>query len=72
MTLHINKETIIHYARDGDDIETHFEKRHGAFPNDIILATNNGGRGTDIKINEKKVPLGPHVIVTFLPKKPTH
>ena len=68
LTLHFKKETIIHYAREYDDVETHFKNRNGAFPNDIILATNKGGRGTDIKINETKVPLGLHVIVTFLPR----
>ena len=55
-------------SRDGDDIEERFEKQEGAHPNDIILATNKGGRGTDIKIDDKKVPHGLHVIVTFLPE----
>ena len=58
---------IIDYARDGDDIEQRFEDQGGAMPGQVILATNKGGRGTDIKIN-KKSPNGLHVILTFLPE----
>ena len=58
---------IIDYARDGDDVEQLFDEG-GALPNQIVLATNKGGRGTDIKIKEDKVPKGLHVIVSFLPE----
>ena len=59
---------IIHYARDGDDVEKRFRKEGGASPSEIVLATNKGGRGTDIKIDEQKVSKGLHVIVAFLPE----
>ena len=55
---------IIEYARDGDNVEEKFEGDGSR----VILATNKGGRGTDIKINERETPKGLHVIVTFLPE----
>ena len=62
-----NELQIIDYARDGDDIEEPFENQGGALPGQVVLATNKGGRGTDIKIKEEIVPKGLHVIVSFLP-----
>ena len=58
---------IIDYARDGDDVEKRFQKQ-GAHPGQLILATNKGGRGTDIKVDEVKAPTGLHVILSFLPE----
>ena len=58
---------IIDYARDGDDVEKRFHKQ-GAHPGQLILATNKGGRGTDIKVDEVKAPTGLHVILSFLPE----
>ena len=55
------------YARDGDDVEESFKHQKGAKPGDVVLATNKGGRGTDIIINEEEAPNGLHVIVSFLP-----
>jgi preprotein translocase subunit SecA len=59
---------ITDYARDGDNVEAFFEGQGSALPKHIVLATNKGGRGTDIKIKEDMVPGGLHVIVTFLPE----
>ena len=58
---------IIDYARDGDDVEKRFHKQ-GARPGQLILATNKGGRGTDIKVDEVEAPTGLHVILSFLPE----
>ena len=59
---------IVDYARDGDEVERKFQTQGGAVPGEIIIATNKGGRGTDIKINEIEAPKGLHVIITFLPE----
>ena len=63
----VEKQKIIDYARDGDDLEKKF-KDEGAKPGQVILATNKGGRGTDIIIKEVDVPKGLHVILSFLPE----
>ena len=63
----VAEEHIIDYARDGDDIENVF-KQGGAQPGQVVLATNKGGRGTDIIIKEEQVPKGLHVILSFLPE----
>lgn len=62
----INEADIINYARDGDNVEKVFKTQQGAKPGQIVLATNKGGRGTDIIINNKEVSKGLHVILTFL------
>ena len=62
------KTKIIDYARDGDEVEHKFHTQGGAVPGEIIIATNKGGRGTDIKINDRMAPKGLHVIITFLPE----
>ena len=59
---------IIDYKRDGDDVEKKFHTQGGACPGQLILATNKGGRGTDIKVDDTEAPKGLHVIVTFLPE----
>ena len=64
----ISENDLINYARDGDNVEKTFEGQHGAKPGQIVLATNKGGRGTDIVISDKDVPKGLHVILTFLPE----
>ena len=66
--LNSHKLNAIHYARHGDDVEKLFRDKGGASPDDIVLATNKGGRGTDIKIDTQNAPEGLHVIVTFLPE----
>ena len=63
----VTEEHIIDYARDGDDVENRF-KQSGAQPGQVVLATNKGGRGTDIIIKEEQVPKGLHVILSFLPE----
>ena len=56
---------IISYIRS--DINNDFLEKE-MVPNTIILSTNLGGRGTDIKINsEVKKNGGLHVIITFMP-----
>ena len=56
---------IISYIRS--DIKNDFLEKEME-PNTIILSTNLGGRGTDIKINsEVKKNGGLHVIITFMP-----
>ena len=62
------KTDIIYYARDGDDVENTLKKQGGASRGQIILATNKGGRGTDIKIKKEDRHKGLHVIVSFLPE----
>ncbi|CAF5088707.1 unnamed protein product, partial [Rotaria sp. Silwood1] len=42
--------TIAKYRRDGDNIEERFRKQP-ATAGDIIIATNKGGRGTDIHVD---------------------
>jgi preprotein translocase subunit SecA len=63
----VSPSSIVKYARDGDNVEERFRKKP-ASAGDVIIATNKGGRGTDIhvdpKINEAD---GMHVILTFLP-----
>ncbi len=55
------------YARADDKIEEHF-RYHPAAAGDIIIATNKGGRGTDIRIIEQFISDGGlHVISTYLP-----
>ena len=61
------KLQVIHYARDGDDVEDRFHKQ-GARPGQLILATNKGGRGTDIKVDIEEAPKGLHVILSYLPE----
>ena len=78
MTKHIEKEllrqgvspcSVIKYGRDGDSVEERFKKRPAA-SGDIILATNKGGRGTDINVDAAVNANhgGLHVILTFLPE----
>jgi golgin subfamily B member 1 len=63
----VSPNCIVKYARDGDNVEDRFRKKP-ATAGDVIIATNKGGRGTDIhvdaKVNEAE---GMHVILTFLP-----
>jgi hypothetical protein len=78
MTTHIESEllrhgvspcSIIKYGRDGDSVEERFKKRPAA-SGDIILATNKGGRGTDINVDSTINANygGLHVVLTFLPE----
>ncbi|CAF4191888.1 unnamed protein product, partial [Rotaria sordida] len=60
--------TIEKYRRDGDNVEDRFAKKP-ATKGDIIIATNKGGRGTDIHVDEKvNSHGGMHVILTYLPE----
>lgn len=69
---------IIRYARDGENIEKKFNKDNPAKAGDIIIATNKGGRGTDIAVDveyDKQLNIavddasdkGLHVILSYLP-----
>jgi hypothetical protein len=60
------KFKLIPYAKDEDKIEELFETQP-AIPGQIIIATNKGGRGTDIRIDHQKAPAGLHVILSYLP-----
>ncbi|CAF3674935.1 unnamed protein product [Rotaria sp. Silwood1] len=60
--------TIEKYRRDGDNVEDRFQKKPATI-GDIIIATNKGGRGTDIHVDEKvNRHGGMHVILTYLPE----
>ncbi len=58
------------YVKEGDDVETKFNSQHPASIGDIIITTNKGGRGTDIKIDKPLIQsgIGLHVIMSFIPK----
>ncbi|CAF4662296.1 unnamed protein product, partial [Rotaria sp. Silwood2] len=59
--------TIEKYQKDGDNIEERFRKTPATI-GDIIIATNKGGRGTDIHVNpEVNEQGGLHVILSYLP-----
>ncbi|CAF4841797.1 unnamed protein product [Rotaria sp. Silwood1] len=60
--------TIAKYRRDGDNIEERFRKQP-ATAGDIIIATNKGGRGTDIHVDPSmNAKGGMHVILGYLPE----
>ncbi|CAF1411988.1 unnamed protein product [Rotaria magnacalcarata] len=60
--------TIEKYRRDGDNIEERFQKSP-ATAGDIIIATNKGGRGTDIHVDQVVNDEGGlHVILSYLPE----
>ena len=64
---HIDREIeVIEYARACDSVEDKFTR--GACPGQLILATNKGGRGTNIMVDDTKAPKGLHVILSFLPE----
>ena len=56
------------YTRDFDEVEKHFDA-NPATSGDIVIATNKGGRGTDIKVCDanNRNHGGLHVILTYLP-----
>ncbi|CAF0863380.1 unnamed protein product [Brachionus calyciflorus] len=64
-----SQNKIKSYVRDCDEIEKYYQT-NPASKGDIIVATNKGGRGTDIKISEvsNKNHGGLHVILTYLPR----
>lgn len=47
----ISQNKIRSYMRDFDEVEKHFEASP-ASSGDIVVATNKGGRGTDIKVSK--------------------
>ncbi|CAF4316523.1 unnamed protein product, partial [Didymodactylos carnosus] len=60
--------TIEKYRRDGDNVEDRFAKKPATL-GDTIIATNKGGRGTDIHVDEQvHKDGGMHVILTYLPE----
>ncbi|CAF4137894.1 unnamed protein product, partial [Rotaria sordida] len=60
--------TIEKYRRDGDNVEGRFRKKSATI-GDIIIATNKGGRGTDIHVDsEVDKDGGMHVILSYLPE----
>jgi hypothetical protein len=64
----VSPHTIEKYRRDGDNVEERFIKKP-ASRGDIIIATNKGGRGTDIHVDEQvNMDGGMHVILTYLPE----
>lgn len=65
----VSPSTLIKYGRDGDSVEERFQQKP-AQAGDIILATNKGGRGTDITVNTdvNEREHGLHVLLTFLPE----
>ena len=64
----ISQSKIRPYIRDCDEVERYFQA-NPATGGDIIVATNKGGRGTDIKVSEtsNKKHGGMHVILSYLP-----
>ncbi len=65
--LGVSPHQIKKYARADDKIETYF-RNYPAKAGDIIIATNKGGRGTDIHVAHEVFPLGGmHVLLTYLP-----
>lgn len=74
ITNHLRGEGVVSqnklrsYARDSDEVEK-FYQANPATSGDVIVATNKGGRGTDITISDvnNKEHGGLHVLVTFLP-----
>jgi preprotein translocase subunit SecA len=66
MRHHVSPHTIEKYRRDGDNVEERFQKKP-ATTGDIIIATNKGGRGTDIHVDQKvNKNGGMHVILSYL------
>ncbi|CAF1577933.1 unnamed protein product, partial [Didymodactylos carnosus] len=60
--------TIKKYRRDGDNVEERFRKKPATI-GDIIIATNKGGRGTDIHVDPPVNKAGGmHVILSYLPE----
>ncbi|CAF1411613.1 unnamed protein product [Adineta steineri] len=60
--------TITKYRRDGDNVEERFQKKPATI-GDIIIATNKGGRGTDIHVDPHvNKDGGMHVILSYLPE----
>ncbi|CAM4953543.1 unnamed protein product [Rotaria socialis] len=56
------------YRRDGDNVEERF-RQQPATVGDIIIATNKGGRGTDIHVDSHvNSNGGMHVILSYLPE----
>ncbi|CAF1312704.1 unnamed protein product [Adineta steineri] len=63
----VSSHTIEKYRRDGDNVEDRFRKKP-ATKGDIIIATNKGGRGTDIHVDsEVNCEGGMHVVLCYLP-----
>lgn len=57
------------YIRDCDEVESYFQ-RNPATSGDVVVATNKGGRGTDIRVSDviNREFGGMHVILSYLPK----
>lgn len=60
---------IITYENEGDSHKIEKVNKEGAKPGSIIISTNIGGRGTDIKLSDEvKEKGGLHECTTYLPK----
>ena len=63
------KSDVIYLFGVGDDgVDAKFMTNNVFQSKDIIITTNSGGRGIDIKISESvKTNLGLYVIITYVP-----
>ncbi len=64
----VSQNKIRAYMRDLDEVEKHFEASPAA-AGDVVVATNKGGRGTDIRVSEasNRDGGGLHVLLAYLP-----
>ncbi|KAJ6644140.1 Protein translocase subunit SecA [Pseudolycoriella hygida] len=65
----LDKSELIDYSSSGkhNSVIKEIANEEGLKVGIVLLSTNLGGRGTDLKIHQHAKKLGMHVIVTFLP-----
>lgn len=60
-------EPVTYKSEEDNNIELRFGEVGGAKKRTIIVATNKGGRGTDIPVDLKNSPKGLHIILSYIP-----